>query len=49
METLIDGLTYRPLLSLAFAAFVSGVALFYLVMQRTRKHRLEQMKNSESM
>ena len=44
MQTLIDGLTHKPLLTLAVAAFVSGVALFYLVMQRTRKHRLDQLE-----
>lgn len=46
MQTLIDGLTHRPLLSLAVAAMLSGIALFYLVMQRTRKHRLQQLENN---
>ena len=47
MEMLVDGLLYKPLVTLAVAAFMSGVALFYLVMQRTRKHRLQQMEENQ--
>lgn len=32
---------------LGFGAFLSGVALFYLVMQRTRKHRMQAFEASE--
>ncbi len=43
MDIIIESLTARPVLTVGIGAFLSGVALFYLVMQRTRKHRLEQM------
>ena len=42
MQNILDSLTARPLLTLGLGAFLSGVALFYLVMQRTRKHRINQ-------
>lgn len=39
MEFLPQWLSTEMLLSFGAGAFASGVALFYLVMQRTRKHR----------
>ncbi len=33
--------------SLKLGAFISGVALFYLVMQRTRKHRSQDMGSEQ--
>ena len=42
MQFVIDSLMHRPLITVGLGAFLSGVALFYLVMQRTRKHRLKQ-------
>ena len=43
MDVIIESLTARPVITVGVGAFLSGVALFYLVMQRTRKHRLRQM------
>ena len=43
MDVIIESLTSRPFITVGAGAFLSGVALFYLVMQRTRKHRLQQM------
>ena len=40
MTTLINALNANPVLTGGSAAFLCGVALFYLVMQRTRKHRV---------
>ena len=42
MQHLIDSVTERPLATLELGAFLSGVALLYLVMQRTRRHRIRQ-------
>ena len=42
MQTVIDALIARPFLTVGVGAFLSGVALFYLVMQRTRQHRMKQ-------
>ncbi len=47
MNTVIDALTTRPLLTLGLGAFLSGVALLYLVMQRTHKHRVEQAQRNQ--
>jgi len=44
MDIIIEALTARPLVTAGFGAFLSGVALFYLVIQRTRKHRIREMK-----
>jgi len=44
MDVIINALTSRPFITVGVGAFLSGVALFYLVMQRTRKHRLRQME-----
>ena len=43
MDVIIESLMSRPFITVGVGAFLSGVALFYLVMQRTRKHRLQQM------
>lgn len=43
MEFLPQWLNMEMLVSFGAGAFVSGVALFYLVMQRTRKHRSEEL------
>ncbi len=43
MEYIFDSLTARPIITLGVGAFLSGVALFYLVMQRTRKHRIREV------
>jgi len=40
MQHIFDALLARPFLTVGLGAFMSGVALFYLVMQRTRKHRI---------
>ena len=48
MDFVIDALTARPILTVGAGAFLSGVALFYLVMQRTRKHRLEEMEEKRT-
>ncbi len=48
MDVIIDSLAARPLITVGAGAFLSGVALFYLVMQRTRKHRLQQMDEKRS-
>jgi len=42
MQNAIEALAARPLLTVAIGAFLCGVALLYLVMQRTRKHRIEE-------
>lgn len=42
MQYVIDALIARPFTTIAVGAFFSGVAMFYLVMQRTRKHRIKQ-------
>ena len=44
MDVIIDALTSRPIITVGVGAFLSGVALFYLVMQRTRKHRIQEME-----
>ena len=43
MDVIIAALAARPAITVGVGAFLSGVALFYLVMQRTRKHRLRQI------
>jgi|GEM_PF-2643347 len=48
MQNVIDSLFARPLLTLGLGAFLSGIALFYLVIQRTRKHRIEQAHNLDA-
>lgn len=47
MQTVIESLTARPLITLGIGAFLSGIALFYLVIQRTRKHRIKQARHLE--
>lgn len=42
MDAIIEALAARPIVTVGVGAFLSGVALFYLVMQRTRKHRIRQ-------
>jgi len=44
MQNVIDSLAQRPLVTLAVGAFLCGVALLYLVMQRTRRHRIRQAR-----
>jgi len=44
MQNVFDSLVQRPILTLGLGAFLSGVVLLYLVMQRTRKHRIEQAR-----
>ena len=48
MQTVIDSLVARPALTVAIGAFLSGVALLYLVMQRTRKHRINEAKGDKA-
>ena len=48
MTSLITALTANPVLTAGSAAFMCGVALFYLVMQRTRKHRLVHAGQNET-
>jgi len=42
MDVIIEALASRPVITVGVGAFLCGVALFYLVMQRTRKHRIRQ-------
>lgn len=42
MQNVIDSLIQRPVVTVGVGAFLSGVALFYLVIQRTRKHRIKE-------
>ncbi len=42
MEFITDLVSLKTILTFGAGAFVSGVALFYLVMQRTRKHRAQE-------
>lgn len=48
MQQIFSSFVDRPLLALGIGAFLSGVALFYLVMQRARKHRIEQARKYEA-
>ncbi len=47
MQQAIASFVERPFLALGIGAFLSGVALFYLVMQRTRKHRIETARKGD--
>ena len=49
LETVIASLIARPGVTIAVGAFLSGVALFYLVMQRTRKHRIRQAEERQGL
>lgn len=40
MSAVLDWVGAHLLLTIACAAFACGVALFYLVMRRTQKHRM---------
>lgn len=42
MQFVLESLTGRPFVTVGFGAFLSGVSLLYLVMQRTRKHRIKE-------
>ena len=42
MEFISDLVSMKTILTFGAGAFCSGVALFYLVMQRTRKHRAQE-------
>jgi hypothetical protein len=42
MQLIVDALLGRPVVTLGMGALLSGAALFYLVMQRTRRHRIKQ-------
>ncbi len=44
MDFLPQWLNTEVLISIGAGAFVCGVALFYLVMQRTRKHRSKELE-----
>lgn len=44
MQNVFDSLAQRPVLTLGLGAFLSGVVLLYLVMQRARKLRIEQAR-----
>lgn len=48
MQNVIDSLAQRPFVTIGVGAFLSGVALFYLVMQRTRQHRIKQAEKFDS-
>jgi len=39
MQSIMEWMGSNIILSVGGGAFICGVALFYLVMQRTRKHR----------
>lgn len=47
MQHVIDSLTARPLLSVAVGAFLFSVAMLMVFKQRTRKHRIEQVRRGE--
>jgi len=47
MQFLTDTLMTRPTLAIGLGAFLSGVALLYIVIQRTRKRRMEQSGTAE--
>jgi uncharacterized membrane protein len=44
MQSFFVSLADRPAFAIAVAAFLSGVALFYVVMQRTRRRQIENSK-----
>ena len=48
MDVIIESLSARPVVTVGIGAFLSGVALFYLVMQRTRKHRIREIDRQEN-
>jgi hypothetical protein len=48
MEAVIESLAARPVITLGLGAFLSGVALMYLVMQRTRKRRVQQAQQNNA-
>lgn len=48
MDVIIESLAARPIITVGVGAFLSGVALFYLVMQRTRKHRIRQAQQQRN-
>ncbi len=45
MSVVFDWVGANSLLTIAIAAFACGVALFYLVMRRTQKHRIAAAKS----
>lgn len=47
MKNLFTAFAEKPLFALAIAAFLTGVSLFYLVMQRTRRKRIMQAESAE--
>jgi hypothetical protein len=42
MQGIVDALMQRPFLAVSLGGFLSGVALFYLVVQRTRRRLIRQ-------
>lgn len=47
MQSLLETIMDRPVFSVGLGAFLSGVALLYVLMQRTRRHRIEQSGKTE--
>ena len=48
MQDLVTNLLERPAATLSVGAFLSGAALLYLVIQRSRRRRLESARESDS-
>ncbi len=44
MSVVFEWVAANPLMTVACAAFACGVALLYLVMRRTQKHRIAMAK-----
>jgi len=48
MTNVINSLTQRPIVTLGLGAFLGGVVLLYLVMQRARKHRIRRIEENNT-
>lgn len=48
MLNVIDSLTQRPIFTLGLGAFLGGVVLLYLVMQRSRRHRIRRAEENHT-
>lgn len=48
MQNVIDSLLQRPLVTVGVGSFLASVALFYILMQRTRKHRIDEARRNDT-
>lgn len=48
MQQVFSSFAERPLFALGVGGFLVGLVLFYLLMQRGRKHRVEQAHKFEA-